>query len=779
MAEQRAFIDFRAAGDTGVDDAESIQPVKNAEAADETVFQRPSENLRLRTEKLRGALQDLLYYRDYRDLILELTPGGQIAWGGPLSSGGTGIVTVTGTLKVSPRAAPAQPVRGALSVGTSGTNQLSYAVSSGGYATHGTNGITVEHRAAAGQALDLDISAGPARRILVTFDPNNAAHTTSAVKNLVDSAIAADSALAGKLVTTVSGAGVIAAVSETPLSASADDESHWIAGTLITALTTSRKLTVGDGIGIWYKHTIEPTTDPTDPKGSVAGGRAESAVSRGNHNIPAGSLFVTSDAVGKIPGAIVICRVGYGGQLIFLDGTRLAVNETTKLASFSTLLGEYNTNTVAAERTNAINTALTIYTSATVTPAINNALNNYTTSTLNPALQNRATTTYVDNAVSGRTTSTQVDQQITNRLNAYTPPANGVTMTQVDQQITTRLNGASYATTTDVANQVNTRTTPTQVESQITARFNSYVPPDTGGITAGQAQTIVDNHYNSVVRPGYSGSRASGAVQLIDVNYAPLTPKISGGKIYISMSLYDGFGTLHAIHRQYKLVDILGSGQAVTANKWMYLYSFIRNGNCYPILSDTPPWSDWEGNMLMNPDDWRPDSVGGPYGDYLNGAPLARTNSMGLMTPTAYGNVQVLNWGQAPCFGALRCKGNGTFMTQACANRVLTFPNPSEPGNRYAANALTYTYMPDHFWPTLSKHVTFAYSMISGGNTNAWSWYPSDAGGGDAATSSFFMGVTDPGERVYSTMPVYYEYPASYALGLAGQGVIDVVSVTF
>ncbi len=422
MAEQRALIEFRSAGDTGVDDPESVQPVKNVEPADEIVFARPTENLRRRTENLRGVVQDLLYYRDYSDLIVELTTGGSIAWGGPTSTGGTGIVTVTGTLKVSPRAAPAAPVRGFLSIGTPSSNQITYAIGTSGYATHGTNGITIEHRSASGQALSVNVSPGPHKHILVFFDAANAAHTTSAVKNLVDSAIAADGLLAGKLFTTVSGAGVIAATAELLLSASADDESHWVAGTLITALTTSRKLNVGDGVAIWYKYTIEPTTDPTDPKGSVAGGRAESSITRGNHNIPAGSLFITSDEVRKIPGAIVLFRVALGGQLILLDGTRIAAGETHTLSSVNAQIDAKGFATQAYA-------------------------NNAATTAANAAVSNRATTSYVDTAVANgiatRTTPTTVDQKIATAFQNYTPPASGTSTSDVNNLINSHYTNTS------------------------------------------------------------------------------------------------------------------------------------------------------------------------------------------------------------------------------------------------------------------------------------------------------------------------------------------------
>jgi len=417
MAEQKAFLDYRTGGDTGQSDAASIQPFNNGEAANQLVLGRPSENLRLRTETIRDNLQDLFYHRDFSKLIYELTPGGSIAWGGPLNAGGTGIVTVTGTIKVSPILSPTAPIRGALAVGTQGSNLITYAASSQSFASQGLNAVTIEHRASPGKTLAVSISGTPVSRVLVEFDAGNSGHTPSAVKTAFDAAVVGNSALAGKLSATISGAGVVSALVETPLSGSVDDESHWVAGTLITAATTARKLNLGDGLAIWYKYVVEATADASDPKGSVAGGRGESSITRGNSSVPAGSIFVTSDSARKIPGAIPLFRVGYGGQLIFADGSRIAAGETTSFQSPATivtgLLNSYNTGTVVPQTTAAIDAVQTQLTAAYQAAISNSASNtsqaitsNYTTAITNAISNSRSTitaeyNTAINNAVSG------------------------------------------------------------------------------------------------------------------------------------------------------------------------------------------------------------------------------------------------------------------------------------------------------------------------------------------------------------------------------------------
>jgi len=52
------MIDFTTANDSGYNTNDSIQPVADGEFANQTVFRRPSENLRVRTEKLRKYFQE-------------------------------------------------------------------------------------------------------------------------------------------------------------------------------------------------------------------------------------------------------------------------------------------------------------------------------------------------------------------------------------------------------------------------------------------------------------------------------------------------------------------------------------------------------------------------------------------------------------------------------------------------------------------------------------------------------------------------------------------------
>lgn len=338
MTEQKEFVDFNVGlGDNGEDNLSAIQPLSDGEGATQVVLRRPSENLRERTETLRDIAGELLYYRDYSHLMIEYT-GGTITWNGAAPGAPPlGKISVTaGSFIVTPMLAPYQAKKGTLSVGTPASNQVIYTVAASSYATHGMNAVTIKHlHSASAVSVTVTISAGPVKRIVVTLDTSNVAHTAVAVQTALAVAIAADTDLAGRLVITTSSVPGVAAIAlaETRLDTTADDEKHVISGTDIQALTVATPLQPGMGVAIWYRYVIEPAGFGSDPKGGLAGGRAESSGDRGTSAIPSAALFVTHTNPEKIPGAIPLCRVGYNGQLIWYDGTRLEAGESFQFKS--------------------------------------------------------------------------------------------------------------------------------------------------------------------------------------------------------------------------------------------------------------------------------------------------------------------------------------------------------------------------------------------------------------------------------------------------------------
>lgn len=98
-------LDFQITGaDDGYNDEESIQPYENGEAAEETIFRRPPENLRNRTEVIRKAVDDAFLVNSAdRGWLLVAHEGVQVTWNGNVLSGGDGKWTISsGSLYLTP-----------------------------------------------------------------------------------------------------------------------------------------------------------------------------------------------------------------------------------------------------------------------------------------------------------------------------------------------------------------------------------------------------------------------------------------------------------------------------------------------------------------------------------------------------------------------------------------------------------------------------------------------------------------------------------------------------
>ncbi len=85
-------LDFKVTGaDDGYNNADSVQPYNNGEAANQTIFRRTPENLRTRTEVVRKSIDDFFLTGSAdRSLLLAAADNVQATWNGTVAGGGGG-----------------------------------------------------------------------------------------------------------------------------------------------------------------------------------------------------------------------------------------------------------------------------------------------------------------------------------------------------------------------------------------------------------------------------------------------------------------------------------------------------------------------------------------------------------------------------------------------------------------------------------------------------------------------------------------------------------------
>lgn len=330
MAKQ--WIDYKQGTDTGYENSDSIQPVADGETANQTVFRRPSENLRQRTEIVRDAVEENLYLRDV-DRALTVWGGGNVTWNGTSTVAGNGKFTITADLYVA-------PVTG---IGDSGsTPEIASAFGTLTLQKTGpANGIVVTSKKrnyeggdkisveiildnGIGGNTDITVAGTPANKIQIKVkNTTTLNHVITDVAANVTANALVGMALAGGA---ASGDIILAPQSEQYIQGNWDSELHVItAANLASFFTTAANvLEDGDALCIWYNNNIEGTVsaDTSDPKGGVLGGRRESIVENANYTIPVGSLFNSRVNPERLPNSLPVCRAVEGGtKLKFIDGS--------------------------------------------------------------------------------------------------------------------------------------------------------------------------------------------------------------------------------------------------------------------------------------------------------------------------------------------------------------------------------------------------------------------------------------------------------------------------
>ena len=371
-------VEFAQSGDDGENTNNSIQPLCYAgtsEFNDPASFNRPFQNLRRRTEVLRGEIRDLKYLSDYDRGLVMWSPGTVQM----VTQSGEAKIVMTDELVITPALGPGARSGGrALGAklfignnnyaGTYGVNDLSIVASGDhtgqrGYAdgtsmadagvlSVGGNNITVElageNRAGGAGSIRATVTGTPRRHIKITYGTQAPGIT---IAQLI-SAINGDETLFGTEAgfglrhmiyassSTVGASTTIPDFAKTKLKGGYDAEVHTVTAAQMAAFfsaSTDNLLQDGDALAIGYPvGLVESGTETLGAVWSSLGGRRQSILDaptdRTGSNIANtgasatyGNLFNTARQPELIPGSIPIGR-RVGNEFIFVDGTKLLLD---------------------------------------------------------------------------------------------------------------------------------------------------------------------------------------------------------------------------------------------------------------------------------------------------------------------------------------------------------------------------------------------------------------------------------------------------------------------
>jgi hypothetical protein len=353
-------VDFRtAAGDTGEPDAPSIQPYTNGESADQTVFRRPTENARTRTEILRDLVREHILLKDYNDGGVALAGGGTLT----ISVGGSGLTFTTGSnLYVLPFATPGGgasapyvvSTKAAVSAGA-GVNELVFTSVQKQFEGDGIGGaefpecdankISVEildGGVSASLTVVVEGAAAELNNVKITVDAS--LHTL----NDVIAAVAGVPAAAALVVASLGGSAVGTNLCPLfgPAEWGADLGARFLRGGVAHEITPGglvnfftnplNELDDGETLAIAYDKIFNTST---------TGGRVQSTPENTNINVDL-ALFNTRRNPELIPNCIPICKKAESGsELVFVNGAiiRNGSPATLKFDSYALISAETGT----------------------------------------------------------------------------------------------------------------------------------------------------------------------------------------------------------------------------------------------------------------------------------------------------------------------------------------------------------------------------------------------------------------------------------------------------
>lgn len=322
------LVNYELSSDTGDTIAVSIAPVLDTENATQVVLQRPTENLRQRSETIRSVLEELRYLSD-ADRTFYLTGGGKITWAGVTLDGGAtlGNLTTDADIVIRPFAAPAVCLPALLDIGgillstrtaVSGGNNPLRAYGRLADVIPGANHFSFEivHQAAAPKSL---APYGDGRHWKLIVDDTR--DTIAAVNAFLTTDVTADANILEfrkrytGTVTSGSPGNFIAPLAKTYFSKALDAELHRITSAALVTFfaTNTNRMIEGDVLCVRYDALTMQS----------GGGRRQSMdqAPESNSSIPAASLFLIKNHPEWAPFALPVATV-FNGNLVLADGHR-------------------------------------------------------------------------------------------------------------------------------------------------------------------------------------------------------------------------------------------------------------------------------------------------------------------------------------------------------------------------------------------------------------------------------------------------------------------------
>lgn len=331
------FVDFGSnANDSNENNAASIQPVADGEAVNQTVLTRPTENMRKRSEVLRGRITDSLYIEN-ADRVLVIAGPGKVTWPGSTTAGASGIPVISDTLWLLPmltpgfaQAAPVPPVASAYGVlhlqrATGPSNAILVTSQRRSYAAGDQINITVTPGSVYSCTLNAEDTGALRRTIKIVATSATTLGTVIASLNaltppapdnasaLVTAALEGG-ALAGDLILTSQARQFV--------SGNYDGEGHAITPANLASFFSgnpSQVLAEGDTLCVAYADLYDTATN---------GGRRQSIPENSNTTIPSASFFNSRVHPELLYNALPVCKV-INGSLVFSTGASLPAGTTS------------------------------------------------------------------------------------------------------------------------------------------------------------------------------------------------------------------------------------------------------------------------------------------------------------------------------------------------------------------------------------------------------------------------------------------------------------------